>query len=89
MSVKSTVLQLREGHNISAPPPGNEHNLTASAQAVDGKKHLVPRKISALTRHLFEVATVGSVHEVDYNIFYGSMLCHAPPFGEQNALLQE
>ena len=80
---------MQEGHCISAPAPGHEHDLPASAQAVDGEKHLVPRKIGALTRDLFEVARACVKHHVDHLIFRGRMLCHAPPFGEQNALLQE
>ena len=75
-------LLVREGHNISAAAPGHEHDLAASAQAVDGEKHLVPRQIGALTRHLFEVAAMDSVHEVDDEIFYGRILCHAPPSRE-------
>jgi hypothetical protein len=71
-----------EGQCINAPAPGHEHDLAASAQAVDGQKHLVPRQIGALTRDLFEVTGMGSVHDVDYEIFHGRMLCHAPPFGE-------
>jgi hypothetical protein len=74
---------------ISAPAPGHEHDLAVSAQAVDGEKHLVPRKIGALTRGLFKIADMGSVQYVDHLIFHGRMLCHAPPFGEQNELLQE
>jgi hypothetical protein len=48
---------------------------------------LVPRKIGALTHDLFEVARAPVKHYVDHLIFYGRMLCHAPPFREQNALL--
>ena len=80
---------MREGHSISAPAPGHEHELAVSAQVVDGEKHLVPRKVGALPRDLFEVAGMGSVHDVDHLIFHGRMLCHAPPIGEENALLQE
>ena len=80
---------MQEGHSISATAPGHEHDLAASAQAVDGEKYLVPRKIGALTRDLFEVAGIGFVQDVDHLIFHGRMLCHAPPFGEQNELLQE
>ena len=57
---------MREGHRIKAPAPGQEHDLAASAQAVDGEKHLVPRQIGALPRDLFEVAGMGFVHDVDY-----------------------
>lgn len=80
---------MREGHGIETPAPGHEHELTASAQAVDGKKHLIPRQIGALTHDLFEVARVCEKHDVDHLIFYGRMLCHAPPFREQNELLKE
>jgi len=80
---------VREGHRIKAPAPGQEHQLAASAQVVDGEKHLVPRQIGALTHDLFEVAGMGSVQHVDHLIFHGRMLCHAPPIGEENALLQE
>jgi len=80
---------VREGHRIKAPAPGQEHQLAASAQVVDGEKHLVPRQISALMRDLFEVAGMSFVHDVDHLIFHGRMLCHAPPIGEENALLQE
>ena len=52
---------MREGHSINAPAPGHEHDLAASAQTVDGEKHLVPRKIGQLTRDLFEVAGLDSV----------------------------
>ena len=80
-------LPLREGHGISAPAPGQEHDLTASAQAVDGEKHLVPREVGALPRDLFEVAHAHVKHDIDHLIFHGRMLCHAPPIWEQNALL--
>ena len=80
---------MREGHSISAPAPGHEHELAASAQTVDGEKHLVPRQIGALPRDLFEVARACVKHYVDHLIFHGCMLGHAPPFGEENALLQE
>ena len=80
---------MQEGHCISAPAPGHEHDLAASAQAVDGEKHLVPRKIGALTRHHFEVARACVKHHVDHLIIRGRMLCHAPPSGEQNELPQK
>jgi len=56
---------------------------------VDGEKHLVPRKVGALPRDLFEVARAPLKHYVDHLIFYGRMLCHAQPIGKENALLQE
>ena len=65
---------MQEGHSISAPAPGHEHDLAASAQAVDGEKYLVLRKIGALTRDLFEVADMGSVQDVDHLIFRGDHL---------------
>ena len=80
---------MREGNSIKAPAPGPEHELAASAQAVDGEKHLVPRKIDALTRDFFEVARACVKHDVDHLIFCDRMLCHAPPIGKENALLQE
>ena len=76
-----------EGHSISAPAPGHELELTVSAQTVDGEKHLVPRQIGALPRDLFEVARARVKHDVDHLSVHGRMLCHAPPFGEQNALV--
>ena len=80
---------MREGHSISAPAPGHEQDLAPSAQPVDGEKHLVPRKIGALPRDFLQVAGMGSVEHVDHLIFHGRKLCHAPPTGEQNELLQE
>jgi hypothetical protein len=78
---------VRESQCINAPAPGHEPDLAAPAQTVDGKKHLVPRKIGALTRDLIEVAGMGSVQHVEHLIFHGRMLCHALPFEEQHALL--
>ena len=78
---------MREGDSISATAPGHEHELAASAQTVDGEKHLVPRKTGALTHDFFEVAGMGSMQHVDHLIFHGRMLCHVPPFREQTALL--
>ena len=80
---------MQESHSISASAPGHEHDLAASAQAVDGEKYLVPRQIGALTRDLFEVAGIGFVQDVDHLIFHGRMLCHAPPIEKQHALLKE
>ena len=80
---------MRESHRIHAPASGHEPNLAASAQTVDGEKYLVPRQTSALTYDLFEVTDMDSAHDVDDLIFYGRMLCHAPPIGEQNALLKK
>ena len=87
MLIWPTSLLLQEGHSISAPAPGHEHDLAASAQAVDGEKHLVPRKIGALTRHLFEVARACVKHHVDHLIIRGDFLRHVPPFEERNELL--
>jgi hypothetical protein len=78
-----------EGQGINAPAPGQEDDLATSAQAVDGEKHLVPCEGSALPRDLFEVTGMSSVQYVEHLSFYGRMLCHAPPIGEQNALLLE
>jgi hypothetical protein len=80
---------MREGHCIHATAHGHEHDLAVSAQTVYGEKHLVPREIGALTRDLFEVAGMGFVQHADHLILDGRMLCHAPPLGEQNALLEE
>jgi hypothetical protein len=80
---------VRKGHGIRAPAPGHEHELAASAQAVDSEKHLVPRQTGALPRDLFEVARAHVKHGVDHLSVHGCMLCHVPPFGEQSELLQE
>ena len=80
---------MRESHRIHAPASGHEPNLAASAQPVDGEKYLVPRQTSALTYDLFEVTGMDSAHDVDDLIFYGRGLCHAPPIGEQKALLKK
>jgi hypothetical protein len=89
MLIWPTSLLVQEGHSISAPAPGQEHDLAASAQAVDGEKHLVPRKIGALTHDLFEVARAYMKHHVDHLIIRGDFLRHVPPLGEHNALLKE
>jgi hypothetical protein len=73
-----TFLPMRESYGIKAPTPGHEHDLATSAQAVDSEKYLVPRQIGTLTRDLFEVAGMGSVHDVDHLIFHSRLLCHAP-----------
>lgn len=73
------VLALRKEHGIEAPAPGHEPDLSTSAQAVDGEKHLVPRQIGALTCDVFEVAGLNSLYDVDDLIFNGRRLCHAPP----------
>ena len=83
-----TVLPVREGHCIKAPAPGHEQELAAAAHTVDGEKHLVPRQVGALTRDLFKVTGACSVHDVDYLNFHGCRLCHAPPFGVGNELLE-
>jgi len=79
---------MRESYGIQAPALGHEQDLAASAQAVDGEKHLVPRQVGALTRDLFKVTGACSVHDVDYLNFHGCRLCHAPPFGVRNELLE-
>ena len=71
---------MQEGHCIGAPALGHEHDLAASAQAVDGEKHLVPRKIGTLTSDLFEVARAAVKHHVDHLIIRGDFLRHVPPF---------
>ena len=73
---------------MCAPAPGHEHDLSASAQTVDGEKHLVPRKISALPRDLFEVARARAKHDVDHLIFRSDLLRHVPPVEKRNALLR-
>jgi hypothetical protein len=88
MGIRPTVQQVPEDPCIPAPASRHEHELAASAQAIDGEKHLVPCQIGAVTRHVFEVAGTGSEHVVDHLIFYDYMLCHPPPPWEQNALLQ-
>jgi hypothetical protein len=80
---------VRESHRIHAPASRHEPNLAASAQSVDGEKYLVPRQTGTLTYDLFEVTDMNSAHDVNHLIFYGQMLCHAPPIGEQNALLKK
>ena len=79
---------VQESQGITASLRGHEHDLTGSAQAVDGEKDLVPRKIRALTHDVFEVAGMGSVQDVDHLIFRGDLLRHVPPFDERNELLR-
>ena len=86
--IAPTVLSLWKGHHIDAPALGHEQDLAASAHTVDGEKYLVPRQIGALTRDLFKVTGACSVHDVDYLNFHGCRLCHAPPFGVGNELLE-
>ena len=80
---------MRNGQCIHAAAAWYESDLAASTQAVDGEEHLVPRKVGTLTRDLFEVASTGVVHDVDYLIFHSRILCHAPPLWEENTLLEE
>lgn len=87
MSIRPTVLPLREGYCIHTTASGHEPDLAASAQTVDGEKHLVPREVGAVTRDLFEVAGLGTVEKVDHLIFCGEFLRHVPPFEERNELL--
>jgi hypothetical protein len=56
---------------------------------VDREKYLVPSQIGALARHLFQVADMGSAHDVDYLIFHSRVLCHVPLPTEQDNLLKE
>jgi hypothetical protein len=65
----------------------HEHDFAASAQTVDGEKHLIPREIGTFTRDVFEVAGADPAHDVDHLIFHNRMLCHATTFGERHALL--
>jgi hypothetical protein len=76
-----------EDHIIGASALVHEHNLAASAQTVDGEKHLIPREIGTLTRDIFEVAAVDPAHDVDHLIFLNRMLCHATTFRKRHALL--
>ena len=89
MSIGPTVLPVRDGQGISAPVPRHEHELTASAQSLDGEKHMVPRQIGTLPHDLYKVSRARVKHDVDHLCFHGCMLWHVPPLGEQNALLQE
>ena len=78
---------MRESDGIHAPALGYEYEFAPSTQTVDGKKHLVPREITALAHDLFEITIMGPLHDVDYLIFYGRVLCHAPPTKYRNELL--
>ena len=78
---------MQEGHGIRASATGHEHDLAASAQTVDGEKHLVPREVGAATRDVFEIAGRGSVQDVDHLIFCGDLLRHVSRLDERNALL--
>jgi hypothetical protein len=80
MLIWPTSLPVQEGQGISPPAPGHEHDPATSAQAVDGEKHLVPRKIGALTHDLFEVARACMKHHVDHLIIRSDFLRHVPPF---------
>jgi hypothetical protein len=79
---------MRESHCIHTPALGYEYEFAPSTQTVDGKKHLVPREITALAHDLFEITIMSPLHDVDYLIFYGRVLCHTPPIEKQNALLK-
>jgi len=89
VSIGPIFLSVRESHRIDAPASSHEPNLAAPAQSVDGEKYLVPGQTGALTYDLFEVTDMDSAHDVDDLIFYGRVLCHTPPIGEQNVLLKE
>jgi|CXWL01.1.fsa_nt_gi hypothetical protein len=79
MSIGPIFLPMRENHRIHTSAFRYEPNLAASAQSVDREKHLVPRQIGALARDLFHVAHMDSAYDVDDQIFYGRLLCHAHP----------
>jgi hypothetical protein len=89
VSIWPTVLPMREGHCIHAAALVAEYDFAASAQTVHSEKYLVPCKIRALMRDVFDVAGMGFLQHADHLILDGRMLCHAPPLGEQNALLEE
>jgi hypothetical protein len=89
MLIWSTSLLVQESQGVTAPFRGHEPELARSAQMVNHEKDLVPREVGALAHDVFEVARACMDHHVDHLIFRGRMLCHAPPVGEQNALLQE
>ena len=82
-----TSLPVQESQGVTAPLRGHEPDLARSAQMVNHEKDLVPRKIGAATRDLFQVAIMGSVQDVDHLIFRGDLLRHVPPVEEWNALL--
>ncbi len=73
---------MRESHGIHTPALGYKYEFASSTQAVDGKKHLVPREITALAHDLFEITIMSPLHHVDYLIFYGHLLFHVPPAEE-------
>jgi hypothetical protein len=73
---------MRESDGIHAPALGYEYEFAPSTQTVDGKKHLVPREITALAHDLFEITIMGPLHDVDYLIFYGHLLLHVLPAEE-------
>ena len=77
-----------ESYCINAPAPGQEHDLAASAQAVDSEKHLVPRQVGTLTHDLFKVTGLNFMYDVDHLIFCGDLLRHVPPVEERNELLR-
>lgn len=89
MSIWPTVLPMREGHCIHATAPVPEYDFAASTQTVHSEKYLVPCKFRALLRDVFDVADTGFVQHADHLILDGRMLCHAPPLGKQDELLQE
>ena len=76
--IRADLLGEREGQRIYASAPGHEHDFAVSAQAVDGKKHLVPGKIGAATHDLLEVARASVKQDIDHLIFSGNLLHHAP-----------
>ena len=67
------------------PDPWVRADLAVSAQVVDEEKYMAPRKSGALTRDVFEVAGMGSVHEVDHLIFDSCTSFHVRPCEECTA----
>lgn len=55
---------------------------------VHRKKDLVPCEIGTAAGQIFELAAMGPTHDVDNLIFYGCMVCHAPPHPKRDALLE-
>ncbi len=60
----------------------------SSAQAVDGKKYLVPRQIGTLTHNRFAVARVCVTQYFDHLLFHDGLLRHVPSAEERNELLK-
>jgi hypothetical protein len=70
---------MRKGQGIGATTLGHEQDLAASAQMVDGEKHLVPRESGATPGDLVEVASLSVRQDIDYLIICGDVLRHGLP----------